>query len=344
VRHIADAKFPSETRGEHDAMPSVDGVIPNYNYARFLPECVRRIFADGMSDLRVVIIDNASTDDSAAVARCLARREPRIELVLHERNMGANYSYNEAIDLAEADYFMILCADDLLTAGSIRRGVDFLEASRASFALGAPTDMWNGEGLPEDLEQPPGGDLTDGPAFVEACCASILNMPSHAILARTSAQRAAGHYRETLSFMDDFEMVLRLAASGAVARLPAPIAIRRLHAANVSKSLWEDRLSVLGEREAVFHSFFSNEGRNLPNAAGLHRLARQRIAEAAFWSAASHAVRGRRAEALRLLRYGYGLSRKSVLVPPIGHLLRTEGSFRRVAAVLSSVTPQRRSQ
>jgi hypothetical protein len=76
----------------------------------------------------------------------------------------------------------------------------------------------------------------------------------------------------------------------------------------------------------------------------LHRLARQRIAEAAFWSAASHAVRGRRAEALRLFRYGYGLSRKSVLVPPIGHLLRTEGSFRRVAAVLSSVAPQRRSR
>jgi glycosyltransferase involved in cell wall biosynthesis len=325
-------------------MPSVDIVIPNYNYARFLPECVQRVFSEGLSELRVIIIDNASTDDSVAVAKCLARREPRIELVLHERNMGAHYSYNEAVDLAEADYFMILCADDLLTSGSIRHGVDLLQASQAAFAMGATTEMWTGEGLPEDLQQLPGGDVASGREFIEGCCKSIANVPSHAILARTSVQKRVGHYRETLSFMDDFEMALRLAANGPVAHLRAPIAVRRLHAANVSKSLWEDRLAVLGEREAVFRSFFGNEGMDWPDAARLHRLARQRIAEAAFWSAASHLVRGKRAEGARLFRYGYGLSRKSVLVPPLGHLLRTEGSLKRVATVLSSIAPERRAR
>jgi glycosyltransferase involved in cell wall biosynthesis len=325
-------------------VPSVDIFIPNYNYARFLPECVRRILSEGLDDLRVVIIDNASTDDSVAVAKSLARREPRVELVRHERNMGAHYSYNEAIDRAEAEYFMILCADDLLTPGSIRRGVDLLEAlPRASVAVGATTEMWDGEASLELPEQPPGGDVTGGNIFIEECCGSILNVPSHALFVRTSIQKSVGHYREHLPFMDDLEMVLRLAARGAVARMHAPIAVRRLHAANISKSLWEDRLAVLGEREAVFRSFFDGEGASLPNAAALHERARQRIAEAAFWSAASHFVRGRRSEALRLFRYGYGLSRKSVLLP-IGHLLRTEGALRRVAAVLSSAAPQRRER
>jgi glycosyltransferase involved in cell wall biosynthesis len=322
-------------------MPGIDVVIPNYNYARYLPECVQRILSENVPDLRVIIIDNASTDDSAAVAKSLARRDSRVELVRHVRNMGPHCSYNEAIDLAAADYFMILCADDLLTAGSLRHGIDLLQKHpKVSFVMGAATEMWKGEGSPEGLRQSAGGDMTEGGAFIERCCRSIINVPSHAVLARTAVQKSVGHYRETLAFMDDQEMVLRLATRGWVAQMPAPLAVRRLHDANISRSLWDDRFAVLREREAVFRSFFAHEGASVPNAAKLHRMARRRIAEAAFWSAASHFARGKRAEALRLFHFGYGVNRTAMLVPPIGHILRTEGSLRRMAAVLSSIGPR----
>ena len=55
-------------------MASVDIIIPNYNYARFLPACVESVLAQDVRPLRILIIDNASTDDSVAVARG-ARRQ-----------------------------------------------------------------------------------------------------------------------------------------------------------------------------------------------------------------------------------------------------------------------------
>ena len=94
---------------------SVDVVIPCYQYGRFLRECVTSVLTEGIQDLRVLIIDNASTDNSVEVAQQLACRGPREELVARRRNLVPHASFNEGIDWARSDYFMILCADHLLS-------------------------------------------------------------------------------------------------------------------------------------------------------------------------------------------------------------------------------------
>lgn len=57
-------------------MASVDVIIPNYEYGRFLRDCVTSVLRQNIEALRVLIIDNASTDDSVEVARALAREDP----------------------------------------------------------------------------------------------------------------------------------------------------------------------------------------------------------------------------------------------------------------------------
>ena len=91
-------------------MKSVDVVIPNYNYGRYLRACVGSVLSQDVEKLRVLIVDNASTDDSPEVARELAAMDPRVELRLHETNLGPHASFNEGIDWAESDYFLILCS------------------------------------------------------------------------------------------------------------------------------------------------------------------------------------------------------------------------------------------
>src|SRR4051794_15273165 len=98
-------------------MPMIDVVIPNYCYGRYLPACVESVVSQGIDDIRILIVDNASTDDSVEVARALAARDARITVVARERNLGHHASYNEGVDWAEADYFLLLCADDLLVKG-----------------------------------------------------------------------------------------------------------------------------------------------------------------------------------------------------------------------------------
>ncbi len=91
-------------------------VILNWNGAgflrRFLPGVVE--YADGA---RVIVADNASTDDSVAL---LARDFPTVELLLLERNFGFCEGYNQALAQVESPYFVLLNSDVAVAAGWLR--------------------------------------------------------------------------------------------------------------------------------------------------------------------------------------------------------------------------------
>src|ERR1700757_2140947 len=75
-------------------MSKIDVIIPCYNYGRFLEECVRSVVAQQIADLRILIIDDASIDDSLSVAKQLAASDRRISVVAHPSNRGHIATYN----------------------------------------------------------------------------------------------------------------------------------------------------------------------------------------------------------------------------------------------------------
>ena len=316
-------------------MACVDVMIPCYNYARYLPESVGSVLSQGIDNVRVVVIDNASTDNSVEVARRLAEADSRIEVVCHEKNLGPHASFNEGIDLAKAEYMMILCADDILAPGALRRGLEALESDpQAAFAVGVRSELFEGKKLPAAEDLPEGSEVFGGPVYIEQCCWSVGdNSGAHAMLVRRRSQKSAGYYRASLTHMDDLEMALRLACVGSVARLRAPIVTKRVHSANLLSAVWDDRLADLREREAAFESFFRREGWTIDHSVRLQRIARRRIAETVFWSAASHFYRGKWTEGRQLLKYSLRIKPSMLLVPPVGHLLRG-GAARRMSDVL----------
>jgi glycosyltransferase involved in cell wall biosynthesis len=309
-------------------MASIDIVIPCYNYAHFLPECVESILSQGLDQVRVVIIDNASTDNSVEMAERLAAADGRIELVRHATNVGPHASFNEGVDLARADYFMILCADDLLAPGALRLGVAVLDGfPDVSVVFGAKS-ISAGNAAP--ATNAGGWTVMDGDAMIEACCRRMkFDLTAHAMLVRTSAQKAVGHYRSSIPLLDDLEMALRLARGRAVAELSMPLATLREHTSNISQVMWHDGLRRLREYETVWESFFAHEGRAMPNAQALLKTVRHHLAAAAYWSAVSQLVRGKRAAASDLFAYGRRLDPVAMRLPPVGHLLSADGSLRR---------------
>ena len=104
--------------------------MPCYQYGRFLRDSVGSILSQGVDELRVLIVDNASTDNSAEVAQEIARGDTRVEFVLHAFNRGQHASYNEAIDWASSEYFMIFDADDVLAPGALARAITIMEADK----------------------------------------------------------------------------------------------------------------------------------------------------------------------------------------------------------------------
>ena len=89
-------------------MATVDIVIPCYNYGRFLEGCVNSVLSQSISDIRVLIIDDASSDGSQAIGEALAASDARVSFISHPKNRGHIKTYNEGIDWLELDYFLLL--------------------------------------------------------------------------------------------------------------------------------------------------------------------------------------------------------------------------------------------
>src|SRR5215469_6462623 len=110
-------------------MNQVDVVIPCYNYAHYLRQCVESVLLQTGVAVRVLIIDDASADDTALVGSGLAAQDSRVEFRRHLTNQGHIATYNEGLlDWASNEYSLLLSADDMLTPGALARSVRLLNS------------------------------------------------------------------------------------------------------------------------------------------------------------------------------------------------------------------------
>ncbi|MFC3694916.1 glycosyltransferase [Chenggangzhangella methanolivorans] len=326
-------------------MAVVDIAIPCYRYGRFLRECVGSILAQSMNDVRVLIIDDASPDDSADVARELAASDPRVEALVHRENRGHIATYNEGIAWATAPYFLSLSADDYLAPGALERAAALMDARpEVVLTYGACETARPDEPAPalRDDRVDPSWRVRPGRDFVKEHCEQIRNLvPTPTAIVRTKTQKAIGGYLPSLPHAGDMEMWLRFAAHGDVADTPVPQAVYRLHGANMSADYYRNVLIDYAQRADAFDTFFGSDGRLLEDAEALRALARRRLAAAAFWTGVAQWCRGRRQTGADVLGFGLRLNPAMRTAPPFGHLMRLERVDRRLKSVFSDMIGRR---
>jgi glycosyltransferase involved in cell wall biosynthesis len=320
-------------------MPSIDVIVPNYQYGRYLPDCLQSVLSQDVQGLRVIVIDNASTDDSVQIVRSIAASDPRVHLVEHEVNVGHTASINEGIDLAEADYLVILCSDDLLVSGSLARAISIMEKYPDVSVAHGKARLLGGRDLALRKELPEGATpnwtISAGTNFIERVCRYPMQHSIGFMLVRTAAQKRAGHYRKELKFTNDLEMLLRLASIGNIAETDTVQGIRREHEANISSAYWNDFMAILLAVHSAVDTFVTSEIHNERLSERLRSRARANIGSHAYWSAVSHLVRGKMCKALALFRLAFGFSPRLVVVPPIGQLLTMERGLPRIWEIFS---------
>lgn len=325
-------------------MPRMDIGIPCYNYGRFLRDCANTVLSQSFSDLRVLIVDNASTDDSLDIARQIACEDSRVEVLAHRENRGPHASYNACVEWAASDYFLLLDADDLLAPGAVERAVGIMDRhSNLAFTYGTELRLEFGGGtIPRllDADKPAEWDIRSGRDFIQAQVdAAICTVGASTVIRRTSAQKAAGGYRPALKFADDWELWMRLASFGGVAVTPAVQAIRRLHPHTHSTAYDKNPVDDFVEREAAFRSFFATEGKDMPDRDALMRQLRHNLAALTYWSGLSHIARGYRREGASLLKFCLQRRPSALLLPPLSHLGQMANPFERAKdIVLEAVT------
>jgi glycosyltransferase involved in cell wall biosynthesis len=123
--------------------PRVTLGVPVYNGAEYLAETLDSLLAQDFDDFEIVISDNASTDETAAICRQYAERDPRIIYTRNEKNMGGAYNYSRLVGLARGEYFKWASADDLCAPGFLKSCVAVLDA-QPDVVLAYPLTMMIG--------------------------------------------------------------------------------------------------------------------------------------------------------------------------------------------------------
>jgi glycosyltransferase involved in cell wall biosynthesis len=110
----------------------VSVIIPCYNYARFLPDAVGSVLAQTFTDWELIVVDDGSTDTTAATARQLMARHPdRRMRVFQQPNVGPSAARNTGAERASGEYLLFLDADDMLAPTLLARTVAILREQPA---------------------------------------------------------------------------------------------------------------------------------------------------------------------------------------------------------------------
>lgn len=255
-------------------MSSIDVIVPCYRYGQFLRECVQSVLSQSGLDIRVLIINDASPDNTADIAGDLLREDSRIRYLQHDTNKGHIYTYNEGIDWASSDYLLLLSADDYLLPGALQRAVALMERHHQvglTFGNAVEIDPQGGKGLTNCLVCQDGERILTGAEFI-ALSGPRNIVPTPTAVVRTALQKKVGGYRKELPHAGDMELWFRLATHGPVGFVESAQAVYRRHASNMSLSYAVQRyLPDLEQRKAALDCFFESCGPIVPNSVRLRR-------------------------------------------------------------------------
>jgi glycosyltransferase involved in cell wall biosynthesis len=93
---------------------SISVVIPNYNHSQYIVGQLAALAAQTLPPLEVVVIDDASTDNSVEVVEHFAQSHPNVRLLRNERNLGVVATMNRGLKEARGELFYGCAADDLV--------------------------------------------------------------------------------------------------------------------------------------------------------------------------------------------------------------------------------------
>jgi len=273
----------------------VDVVIPAYNYGRFLRACVASVCVQQGVDVRVLILDDCSSDETPAVGSQLASTDSRIEYRRHAANRGHVETYNEGLlDWADGDYCLLLSADDMLAPGALQRAVALMEANPAvGLVYGDAPKTATPEQLFSRANASAPYDVTvfTSEEFLNRICAVAWNIvPTPTAVVRTGVQKAIGGYRAELPHSGDMEMWLRCGAHAAVGLVHGEQAYYRVHREQMS--LGYTGIRDYYEVKLAFDGFFDSCGARLCDPRRLQQTANRALAMRAFWDAAEMFERG----------------------------------------------------
>lgn len=232
--------------------PRISVVVPNYKHARFLDRRLGSVFAQTRRDFEVVFLDDASPDDSVAVARAWAERHP-MRLDLREKNTGNPFAqWNRGVSLARGEFVWIAESDDDAAPELLETLVGLLEQHPGAVVAHCQSQVVDAHDTLIDATARWYADLDATrwtTAFVNdgrdecrrfLCLANTVPNASATVF-RRSAYLAAAPANEAMRYSGDWLTWAALLGQGDFAYTPRALNRFRKHGANLTDPSKTDR-------------------------------------------------------------------------------------------------------
>jgi hypothetical protein len=215
----------------------VSAIITSYNYAHFLPDAIESVLGQRCDGLEIVVVDDGSTDDTAAVAARYADRGVRY---VRRPHGGAGRARNAGLEVTSAPLVAFLDADDAWLPDRVAAGMDHL-ARHPQLALAAAHAYACDVRLRPTAIVPaatrPAGRMLD-----QLLIDNVVLNPS-SVLVRRSAIEAAGGFSE-IAFGEDWDTWIEIAKRFPIGFIDRPLALVRRHSGSVSPTRGGDLVAA----------------------------------------------------------------------------------------------------
>ncbi len=216
-----------------NTMPLVSVCIAAYNHEAYIAEAIESVLAQHYPNIEILIVDDASNDETAAIVREFAQRYPRrIRALLLDENEGPSRASNRLFKMSEGAFVALLGSDDRMLPERIALQVQYMCDDPKCVVLFTEIAVINALGVRV------GGDTE---AFFnqpithlrrQLLTGNFLNAPS--AMVRRADLLDAGGYDPLLRYVQDFELWGRLLQRGSIVRLPQCLTEYRVHGSNLS--------------------------------------------------------------------------------------------------------------
>jgi glycosyltransferase involved in cell wall biosynthesis len=209
-----------------------------HNGQRYLGEAIESLLHQTFDDFELVIVDDASTDDTPRLLESLARRDRRIVLLRNDRNIGLAGSLNRGLAICRAPLVARADADDVFMPERLEKQVRYMEANTNVGVLGAAVEFIDEEGRSrEDKLQ----HFHTEPAVLRFHTRLGCWFWHTTVMFRPELIRSVGGYDDDrfTHGPEDYDLWARLIDKTTFQNLPEVLAKQRLHSASVT-STWKD--------------------------------------------------------------------------------------------------------
>jgi glycosyltransferase involved in cell wall biosynthesis len=193
-------------------------VIPSYNQGSYIRETLDSIFAQDYRPIEVLVLDGASKDDTVEILRSYGAPELRW---WSEPDRGVVDAVNKGLARASGDVVAIQSSDDFYLPGAFRAAIDALASRGAGLVYGDVEYV--------DAQSRVSGRTALPPFDLYEYAGKLTYIPQASTFFTAEAMRAAGRWREDVSYAADAEYYLRIALRFPVRKIDRVLARYRYH-------------------------------------------------------------------------------------------------------------------